>query len=228
MNNKMNRIVVILVMMVISLSGFSQTGKQDYERFKKVYDRAMKYNDFPVAKNALYNMLAADPENDSVLYTLAYYYFDSQSYASCLMVCMDIIAKNPNELGIIEAMAVSYENLGLLQKSLEAYEKLYLLTDNINSLYKTTFIQFELKRYDECETNIDILLSKKEVDELKLVYTFEENKQEEFPMRVSVLNLKGALLIQQGDTVEARKTFEEVLALAPNFKLAKENLASLK
>jgi Tfp pilus assembly protein PilF len=47
-------------------------------------------------------------------------------------------------------------------------------------------------------------------------------------MRVAVLNLKGMLAIDQGDKVNAKKFFEQTLAIAPDFVLAKEGLAKTK
>lgn len=224
----MKKYVLILLLISASLGSFAQgNSNEDYERYRKVYKYAMKYNDFPVAKHALYNMLAANPESDSALYALALYYRDAQDYASCLLVCLDINQRNPNDLLVAEAMAFSYENLGLKSEALDTYEKIFLLSDDINALYKVAFMQFDLKRYEECTTNIDILLSRKEIDEEILVFSFEKDKQEEFAMRIPVLNLKGALLRVQGDNDGARKVFEEVLSLAPNFKIARDNLARL-
>ena len=47
-------------------------------------------------------------------------------------------------------------------------------------------------------------------------------------MKVAVLNLKGMLALDQGDKVGAKKLFEQVLALAPDFVLAKEGLTKTK
>ena len=47
-------------------------------------------------------------------------------------------------------------------------------------------------------------------------------------MKVSVLNLKGMIKLDQGDKVEAKKLFGQVVTMAPDFVLAKENLAKLK
>jgi Tfp pilus assembly protein PilF len=48
-------------------------------------------------------------------------------------------------------------------------------------------------------------------------------------MKVAVLNLKG-LAVQEhlGDKEAAKKLFEEALAIAPDFVLAKQNLAKVK
>lgn len=216
--------LIILTGVLIYTPLAAQNNEPDLSHYKVLYQKAIKYNDMATAKNALYHMIAKEPENDSLLYTLAYLYFDSKQYASSILVNMDIVKRNPDNLGSLEMMAIAYETLGLKDKALENYEKLYLKNNDINSLYKMAFLQYDLKRYDECKTNTDILLQNKEIDDQKLIFSFEKNKQKEFAMRVSVLNLKGMVNKELGNEEVARKSFEEALAIAPDFVLAKENL----
>ena len=91
------------------------------------------------------------------------------------------------------------------------------------------FLQYDLKRNTEAITSIDILLANKEVETLKVVYNDVDNKPKEYPMSVALLNLKGlAVLEHLGDKVAAKKLFDQALALAPDFVLAKQNLAKVK
>jgi len=223
---------IYLIVLALSIIGIHENKAQDnselYNHYMSIYQKGIKYNDYNIAKESLYGLLVIKPENDSLLYTLAFLYYDAQKYASSILVCMDLIKLQPNNLGAIEIMAISYENLGLKEKSLESYEKLYLKnTDNTNALYKMAFLQFNLNRFEECKTNIEILLQKKQIDEIKLVFSFEQDKQKEFPMRISILHLKGLLQEQTGDIQGAKKSYEEALALAPDFKYAKDNLDAI-
>jgi len=47
-------------------------------------------------------------------------------------------------------------------------------------------------------------------------------------MKVSVLNLKGLLLLDQNDKAGAKKAFTDALAISPDFMLAKANLEKTK
>ena len=124
--------------------------------------------------------------------------------------------------------AVGYESLGVFERSLQSYESLYLLQSNPNVLYKMAFIQLRLKRYKESGTSADILLADKSIETLKVSYTGTDNKTKEFPMKAALLNLKGMISQDQGDKVSAKKFYEQALALAADFPLAKENLSKLK
>lgn len=191
------------------------------------YQAAVRYNDYDVAKQALYNMYVANPQNDSILYSLAVLYTQSQQFPSAILTAKDVLALKPGHAGALEVSGISYENLGLKDKALESYESLFLKTDDYQTLYKITFLQNDLERYTEALTNVDILLGKKETDEATVVFATEDKVEKEYPIKVALLNLKGMLKKAQGDLPAAKVQFDEALKIAPDFVLAKNNLAEL-
>jgi len=248
----MKKIVIILVISLSVTAVFSQTQKQPVktdpaktqsstqqtekatvspltEHFYKKYITALQWSDYDVAKDALYDLIIENPQNDSLIFNLAYFYYENQKHASAVLVSQQLLARNPKNIGALEISAVGYEMMGVPDRSLQNFESLYLLTNNINTLYKMAFLQFDLKRYAECLASIDILLANKEIDATKVVFNDPANKPKEYSMKVSVLNLKGiAIQEHQGDKEAAKKLFGEALAIAPDFVLAKENLAKIK
>lgn len=196
--------------------------------YARTYQAGMRYNDYDIAKHALYNILVEYPQNDSILFSLSYLYFQSQNYASAALTAQDVMALNPNHLGAMEVAAISFESLGVKDKALEAYESLYLKTDDVQSLYKMAFLQYETKSYAESKTNADILLNKKGIEELKASFDEGNGVQKEYPIKVALLNLKGLVAQAQGDTKTAESLYNQALAISPDFKMAKDNLASLK
>jgi len=192
------------------------------------YQVAVQWNDYDVAKDALYDMIIENQNNDSLIYELAYYYYQNQKYPSAVLVSQELLKRNPKNPAALEMTAVGYENLGVLDRSLQNYETLYLLNNNPLTLYKMAFIQLQLKRYKESGTSADILLADKAVDSLKVNYTGADNKPKEYPIKAALLNLKGMIAQEQGDKVSAKKFYELSLAQAADFPLAKENLSKLK
>lgn len=199
------------------------------EHFYKKYVTAIQWNDYDVAKDALYDLIIENPQNDSLIFSLAYFYYENEKYASAVLVSQQLLARNPKNTIALEMTAVGYEVMGVKDRSLQSYESLYLLTNTITTLYKMAFLQFDLKRYAECLASIDALLTKAEIDTQKVVFNDAEKKPKEYSMKVAVLNLKG-LAVQEhlGDKEAAKKLFEEALAIAPDFVLAKQNLAKVK
>lgn len=189
---------------------------------------AQRWGDFDVAKDALYDLIAEFPGNDSLIFTLAYFYYENQKHASCAVVCNDLLARNPKNAPALELSAISYENLNIKDKALQNYESLFLVTNNSSTLYKMASLQYDLKRYGESITNSDILLSKPQSDSLKVVFTDAKNNSKEHPIKAALHNLKGLSYKAQGDMVNAKKSFEEALKIDPAFEAAKQNLASLK
>lgn len=233
----MKKFIFILAFTAISMAGFAQeeqqapqnrSGNSAAAHYSNVYERALRYNDFNVAKGALYNLVNLYPANDSLLYSLSILYFQMQQYASAALTSMDVLSLNPNHTGAMEVSAVSFENIGAKEKALESYEKLFLSSNDFQTLYQMAFLQYDLGRLNESLTNVDILLDKKEAADLTVTYTAPNNQEKEYPIKAALYNLKGLILKDQGNTEEARKLFNEALKIAPDFPLAKENLQSME
>jgi tetratricopeptide (TPR) repeat protein len=252
------RLIFSLVMMVFSFQVFSQAQKQPVktdtkqpaktdtkqpaaqteaknqaspltEHFYKKYMTAVQWNDFDVAKDALYDLIIENPSNDSLIYSLAYYYYENQKYVPAVLVSQQLLARNPKSAPALEISAIGYESMGVKDRALQSFESLYLLSNNIGTLYKMAFLQYELKRFTESLASVDILLAKAELDSTKVVFNDAANKAKEYPMKVSVLNLKGLIQLDHfGDKAAAKKLFDEALAIAPDFVPAKENLVKTK
>lgn len=198
------------------------------EHFARKYAVATRWNDSEVAKDALYDLIIEYPGNDSLIFALAYYYYEHQNPTSSVLVCQDLLARNPKSIGALELAAIGYESLNINDRALQSYESLYLLSSDPNVLYKMCFLQFDLKKYPECMTNIDILLKAPEANSTKVTYNDKDEKPKEYAMKVALLNLKGMVYKEQTDKVNAKKCFDEALAAAPDFVLAKKNLEGLK
>lgn len=235
----MRYLITVLVLITFIVSANAQeTGTADQpskmptagqvltSHYARTYQVALRYNDYAVAKDALMHLLVENPQNDSILYSLSTLYFQMQQYASAAISANDLVARNPDHLGALELAASSLENLGASDKALDNYESLYLKTDDFQVLYKIAFLQYETGRYQESLTNADILLGKKEAEELNAYFTIGD-EQKEFPLKVALINLKGLVHKEIGNRDKAKEYFIEVLKMAPEFTIAQENLASL-
>jgi tetratricopeptide (TPR) repeat protein len=198
------------------------------EHFIKKYTIANRWGDMEVSKDALYDLIIEFPGNDSLIFSLALLYYENQKYASSALISQDLLARNSKNAGALELAGESYQALNILDKALPHYESLYLETSNLTVLYKMAFIQLQLKRFQEALTNADILIGKQDSEKLMVVFATAENKEKEYMMKIAVLNLKGMIYREMADKVNAKKFFEQALALAPDFLPAKKNLADLK
>jgi len=195
--------------------------------FYKKYALASRWNDAQVAKNALYDMIAINPESDSIIFNLAYFYYENRQYASATLVSQELLARDGKNQDYLELSAASFEALGILDRSLQNYETLYLLSNSTLTLYKIAFMQFDLKRFEESLTNVEILLTKPDVETYDIGFNDSNNQQKDFPMKLAILNLKGLNLQEKGDKAGAKKIFEDIIKEAPDFQPAITNLAEL-
>lgn len=195
--------------------------------YQNKYALASRWSDSEIVKNTLYDMIILNPKNDSLIFTLAYYYFENRQYASATLVSQELLARDSKNLDYLELSAASFEGLGILDRALQNYETQYLLSNNVLTLYKIAFLQLELNRYEEGLINVDILLSKPEANTIMIGFNDTKNVPKDFPMKLPVMNLKGLILEGKGDKGGAKKIYEEVVKIAPDFKPAVTNLAEL-
>ena len=198
-----------------------------YELHLRTYVQARKYSDMEVAKDALYRMVVMNP-SDSILFELGSLYYNSSQFIQSVLVMNDVLAVNPNFDQALAMKADGLRRIGALDKAAESYEGLYLKTGSVNSLYQLAFIQFDLKRYAEVLTNVDLLLKNPKSKDIKLTFDTAEGKPVKVDMALALTNLKGMVAAAEGKRDEAKKLFQEVLAKEPKFSLAKKELAKLK
>jgi len=191
---------------------------------KTKYNRSIKYNDFQVAKNAIYDLMALEPNNFSYLDSLAYIYFEFNQFASAALVSRDALKRNPNNQNILQISAKSLDQLGALDQSLKMYQKLYTVSDDAYVLYEVIQKQYDLKKYDDAMINTELLLGKRIVDGSSVYAKDEAGNEIEVPFKAVIKNLQGMIARGQGNNESAKKYFNSALSLAPNYALAKENL----
>jgi tetratricopeptide (TPR) repeat protein len=200
---------------------------QLFKHYQMKYVFGMKYNDGEVAKDALYSMIAMDPNDDSIKMRLCFYYFENNQFVSSLFVSADMLSRRPDNIDALRINALSYENMGVRDKAIDAYESLYLKTNDIGILYQIAILQFELERYEECKNNLDIIIKNPQAKALKLNFAKDENSQQEVTLEAAAFNAKGMLEKQQGNKEEAKKNFNKALEINPEFVMAKQNLTEL-
>ncbi|NJN25429.1 MAG: tetratricopeptide repeat protein [Cyclobacteriaceae bacterium] len=201
---------------------------QLYKHYQMKYVFGMKYNDNEVAKDALYSMIAMDPNDDSLKMRLCYYYFDQNKFVSSLFVSADLLQRYPDNIDALRINALSYENMGVRDKAADAYESLYLKTNDVGVLYQLAILQFELERYSESKTNLDIIIKNPESKTMKLNFPLENNSQQEVTLEAAAYNALGMLENQQGNKEEAKKNFNKALEINPEFFLPGQNLKEMK
>ncbi|QDH79603.1 hypothetical protein FKX85_11360 [Echinicola soli] len=193
----------------------------------RIYQMALRYNDPSVAKNKLYELVVKNPENPRYAELLASLYYEMEQFSSAALVALDILKVDDQNISALEVAAYSLEQLGALDRALPHFESLHLLSGDMFSLYKTAYLQYSLKKYDEALNSVDMLVKNSKSEEQKLTFPLEDNSTQDISMKAAALNLKGLVYKDQGAASEAKTAFEAALANAPDFAIAKKNLSDL-
>jgi tetratricopeptide (TPR) repeat protein len=228
---KMRHLLFTAILFCLALGNQAQAQSQgnpkespEYKRELGVYNLGKRYNDFAVVRLSLYNLIALDPGDVSLLDSLALYYFEYENYASAALVSNDIILRQPNNLLALEINGLSMETLGIYDNALNRFEQLYLKEPNINALYKIAFLQFNLKRFTECATSLKQIMEDPESLEEFVQFGGENRSSLNVTMHASAKNLLALVKSEQGQKEEAIRMLEEILKEYPTFLLAQENL----
>lgn len=228
--------VLLMLLLAVSAQGlYAQTSNDSIPKLdpktKRVlniqdqaaYQLAMRYNDPEMAKTMLYNLIVRNPENLRFQEALGSLYFETGQSTSAALVALDILQINDKNVGALEIAAYSLEQVGAIDRALPHFESLHLLTGDNFSLYKSGFLQYQLKRYDEAMNSANMLIKNAKPDE-KIGFPKNQTETIEVGMKAAALNLKGMIYLDKGSKTEAKTAFQEAVQLEPNFELAKENL----
>jgi predicted Zn-dependent protease len=198
------------------------------ETDQRIYQLALRYNDMAAARIKLLELIERNPTNPRYAELLASIYFDSNQFSSAAVAALDLLEINDRSTVGLEVAAYSLEQLGAMDRALPQFERLYLLTDNIFSLYKTAYLQYSLKRYEEALNSINMLVKNNKSNEEKLGFPKEDDTTQEVTVKAAALNLKGMVYLDQNSKAEAITAFEQALELNPEFEIARSNLAESK
>jgi tetratricopeptide (TPR) repeat protein len=229
------RYVVILFLFITSIFANAQEAKTKsdtlpYELRKQafIYTAARQYNDPAIARMALYNLLALNPNSAPILDTLAKIYYEYQQYASAALVAQDAMQLNPNDLYAVEIAASAFDNLGVKVRAIANFEKLYLAKNDLTILYKVAFLQFESKKYGESLNNINTILSASTSDKLKLFFPTNNGRGQEVSLKAAATRLQAMLEQDKGNVDRAKELFKKALEMVPDFEIVKNQLAEIK
>ena len=215
---------VLFIYFLIFISFNSYTQESEFEIQKKIYSKSKIYNDPTVSITALYKMISLQPENLNLLDTLLREYIGVSRWPSAYMVSREILSNNPENLFALEVSCIALQNLGLKQESLNEYESLYLKTDRDDVLYTISFLQYELKNYNESINNLNILLEKNSIDSIKVNVNMNGNMTQQIAMKSQLHYLKGIIYEEKNDKENAKIQFNKAINLSPDFESAIKKL----
>jgi tetratricopeptide (TPR) repeat protein len=190
----------------------------------QLYNKAIGFGDYEVARIALFNMIIRHPDSLNYLDSLVTLYFSLGQMPQCIMAGNQYLERDTNNLSVMEMVALSYSQLSKNKEALAIYERMFQKTGNIYYAYQTAVQQFYLKRIGECNQMIDIIINDPKSATEKIAINVDQTTQQQVPLKAAALNMRGIIFKELSMTDKARSAFEEALRIMPDFTLAKGNI----
>ncbi|MBL7927205.1 MAG: hypothetical protein JNK61_09895 [Bacteroidia bacterium] len=223
----MKKHLLILLFVFAGFKSFAQNPTSDTTLQQAIYNKAILFGDYIVAKQALFNLMAQKPDRVDYIDSLARIYFGLGAYPQSLLASKIVLEKDPKNLLMLELGAVSQDALGNKKESLEMYEKLYSQTKSLKHGYQMAVLQFGLQRYGECNTTCDALLTNNKVTTEKISINVDQSNTQEVPLSAAIHNLKGVMYKEMNQNDKAKGEFEIALKEDATFVLATKNLEAI-
>ena len=219
--------ILYLFTFVITVTAIAQTTSSvDIEKMKM--KQALAYGDKTVAVNSMYSIIALEGPKSVYKDSLAYLYFNERNYVSCYLVTEDVLKEKPGNAAFLEMSAVSLESIGALEKALESYKGLLATSKNNYHAYKVAGIQLQLDKLEDAYATIKKAGSLTQRENVKVTFQVNKNYNQNVDLKPSILYLQGIIELELKKNKEAKASFEQAVALFPDFALAKSKLLTLE
>lgn len=192
----------------------------------EIYNLAIQYGDYDVAKHALYSLLVKHPESIGYLDSLVMIYYQLNAYPQCILTGNAYLEKDSENLEVMEMVALSHSSLKRNKEAVTIYEKMFTKTGKIYYAYQLAVQQYLLKRVGECNQMIDIITNDPQSVKESIAIATDDGRQN-IPLKAAALNLRGIIFSEINMKDKAKENFESALKVFPDFVMAKKNLDAL-
>jgi tetratricopeptide (TPR) repeat protein len=235
--------VLVLIILLGKINSFGQTktsessnlgkekvmastalGKDTIPDEVKIYQMALSFSDYEVAKNAMFSLIAKNPSRIDYLDSLARIYFSMNAYPQALAAAEIVLKNQPDNMQMLELTAICQGAMKNEKEALASYEKLYAKSKSIYHLYQIAVLQYSLQRYGECGTSVETIIADKNSATEKIQISVDEQNTQNVPLLAAAYNLRGVLAKELKENDKAKEFFNEALKAYPDFQLAKNNL----
>lgn len=205
----------------------ANSSAEPFKIYRQIYNASIQYNDFAVATDAMYHMIALEPTQVALKDTLAALYFQRGAWPQVVLITTELLEANKENIAALELRAVANQSIGRAKESLEDYETLFKASKNPYHLYEIASLQLAMKRFGECQISVNQLLADMSIKDKNIAITVQDGRSQDVPLAAAAMNLNGVLDLEQGKKEPAKVHFENALKVYPEFLLAKNNLDAM-
>ncbi|TXD57031.1 tetratricopeptide repeat protein [Polaribacter sp. IC066] len=206
--------------------------KMELTKYQKVIKQSLAYGDANTAIQAIHSILALKEKNSNYKDSLVNLYFGSGKYNSSLLLSKELLLNKPQDEGLLELQALSYQNLGNAVEAIKSYEKLIPVSNNFYHAYQLAYLQFSIKRLLEASKTLDVAMTMEKTATIKKIeLSFpsvqDQNKTQIVPLMAAFYNLRGLIYYDLKENEKAKIAFETALKIMPTFEYAQQSLNAI-
>lgn len=221
----MIRSIILSALIALTLTACeTYTAEAALDNEKQAYARAISYGDIDAARMSVYRILELAPSETTWKDTLISLHLERQNLASAILVSQDRIEDDDaNDTLMYQIQAAGFNSLQQYEKAADVYGQLFELTQDPSYKYQQMGMLTQSRQIEKAMIEARNLLDMDEAQSMRVRVSYEGEAQV-VPMIAAVYNAMGILQLQQRNQTVAREHFNKALELAPDFKLAQENL----
>jgi tetratricopeptide (TPR) repeat protein len=209
---------LVILFGALSLGAQAQSKADLLSHYQDYYRQMRLQGDVQGVINALTHLNLLDP-SQARLDTLAYVYTNNNQHMQALNTIG--IERNPEDSDLaLQVKAVSLKALNQPRRALEQFQLMYERARNPYLAYEIADLKIQVGDSPGSLSEIEYGISNA-TDEMK--YAFYERQQPyEVPLKAAFVHLKGLAQfnMDKNNIDQAIASFDEALAMAPNFNLA--------
>jgi len=193
-----------------------------------MYRNGIRYGDYRLSISAMQSLYALHPDSIKYLDTLSIMYSETQEYASCILSGDQVLRSRPDDIEVIEAVAISNQHIGRYEEALRLFKAEYDKNSSIYANYQIAVLQYSLQKPGDAQATLDRLMTDKRALTDKIGFSTSANTTQQVLYKAAAENLMGIIYQDLKDIAKAKKCFQDALAIQPDFVLAQNNLSALE
>lgn len=194
--------------------------------YKKMFKQAKQYQDVEMATMSLHHIIALGSEEYKD--TLAEVYTNNNKPISGYLLCKELLEKRPKNKQLLEYMFTNCSNIGYTEGAVKHIDLLISQEpNNITYHYQKSNLLVNTGQYSNALEALNTGLALADIDKQIMADGIKGNRIT-VPIQAELYLLKGVVYHKLKDQTGAQEAFTKALQLAPEHKVANNNLAILK
>ncbi len=196
--------------------------------FMRMYKNGIKYGDYNLAINAMQALYAQHPDSIKYLDSACIMYSETQQYAQCILSGNKVLQYRPDDIAVIEAVALSNQHVGRYPEALGLFQIEFEKNSSLYAAYQIAVLQYSLQKTGEAQATLDRIIADKRALKDKIGFSTNANTTQQVFYKAAAENLMGVIYQNLKDDVKAKASFQAALAIQPDYVMAQNNLDALE